>query len=638
MKERLQKLMAQANIGSRRTSEDLITAGRVRVNGKIATLGDKADPETDVIEVDGMRLSFDDRKLYIALNKPLQVLTTTQPHQSDDRETVIDLVPYKKEHLFAVGRLDADSEGLVVLTNDGELANRLAHPRYNHTKTYRVVVDGLPTAETLEKWQRGVWLGDEDGMTAPCYVKITRGGSKESVLRVVMTEGKKRQIRRVAGMLGHPVQHLRRIAIGMLELGDLKTGEYRELTQNEVRLLSMKDPDHTQIPRARQVRPSYRDQDEPRRPRVRRDKVNNESFDANEVTFDSHPRRRLVDDDGDESTARPPRAEGDRTARPRRPVRGDNSRPVRPPRSSILADSKGEKIDDLPEWRRGAQELMNDWQRPRRPARRPSTSADGERPRRRPAGDSTDRPRRPYSSADGERPRRPRPEGDAGDRPRRPSTSADGERPRRPRPAGDSTDRPRRPSTSADGERPRRPRPAGDSTDRPRRPSTSADGERPRRPRPTGDSTDRPRRPSTSADGERPRRPRPAGDAGDRPRRPSTSADGERPRRPRPEGDAGDRPRRPSTSADGERPRRPRPAGDSTDRPRRPSTSADGERPRRPRPEGDAGDRPRRPARPGSTRPSRPSGTTRPPRPAPRRDEDAPPAQPRRRRDEDDET
>ncbi|NDJ61505.1 MAG: rRNA pseudouridine synthase [Chloroflexi bacterium] len=235
MKERVQKLMAQANVGSRRAAESLIEQGRVRVNGEVVTLGDKADPEVDVIEVDGERLKIDvETHLYIAINKPKHVLTTNSAQRGDDRRTIRELVPVEG-HLFAIGRLDADSDGLVVLTNDGDLAHRLTHPRFQHTKTYRVVVDGLPTQATLDKWQQGVHL--EEGKAAPSIVTITKGGTKETVLRVVMTEGKKRQIRRVAAQLGPPVRKLTRIQLGMLQLGDMRPGEWRELTPREVEAL-----------------------------------------------------------------------------------------------------------------------------------------------------------------------------------------------------------------------------------------------------------------------------------------------------------------------------------------------------------------------------------------------------------------
>jgi 23S rRNA pseudouridine2605 synthase len=237
VEERVQKLMAQANIGSRRACEDLIRQRRVRVNGVIVDLGAKADPDKDVIYVDDQRLKFDKSpKVFIAVNKPKQVLSTTEPHEGDNRQTVRDLVPLQG-HLFSIGRLDADSEGLMILTNDGEMANRLSHPRYRHSKTYKVIVEGLPVQATLDKWREGVYL-PEDGITAPCTVEIVKGAKEQTILRVIMTEGKKRQIRRVAAQLGHPVIKLTRTHIGQLGIGELRPGEWRELEPHEVALLT----------------------------------------------------------------------------------------------------------------------------------------------------------------------------------------------------------------------------------------------------------------------------------------------------------------------------------------------------------------------------------------------------------------
>lgn len=239
MKERVQKLMAQANIGSRRACEDIIRQGRVRVNGQVIHLGDQADPQTDVIEVDNNKLAFPDKRVYIAFNKPKQVVSSNVRYQDDDRRTVREIIPIEG-HLFTIGRLDADSEGLIILTNDGELANELSHPRYHHTKTYKVVVQGLPSEETIKRWQEGLYIQDEesgrDYKTKPCYVKIMEGG-KETTLRIVMTEGKKRQIRRVASILGHPVKSLIRTHIGTLPLGSLRPGDWRELTPKDITAL-----------------------------------------------------------------------------------------------------------------------------------------------------------------------------------------------------------------------------------------------------------------------------------------------------------------------------------------------------------------------------------------------------------------
>ena len=240
MKERLQKLMAMSGIASRRASEDLIRAGRVRVNGKPATIGDQADLSVDVVEFDGVRLNPPEARVYYAVHKARNVLTTPTLRADDNRRTVLQMIPHEG-HLFAIGRLDADSEGLVVLTDDGELAQRLSHPRYKHTKTYRVLVAGLPNAEVLERWQNGVYL--EEGRTAPCQVDIVRADVKESVLQIIMTEGRKRQIRRVGSILGHPVKRLTRKAIGRLELGSMKPGEWRTLTDPEISLLKTPAPE-----------------------------------------------------------------------------------------------------------------------------------------------------------------------------------------------------------------------------------------------------------------------------------------------------------------------------------------------------------------------------------------------------------
>lgn len=234
--------MAQANLGSRRACEEVIAQGRVRVNGKVIKLGDQADAQRDIIEVDGIKIAFPEQKLYIAFNKPKYVLSTDEPHEGDTRKIIADFLPFK-EHLFSAGRLDADSEGLMVLTNDGELANMLTHPRYRHTKTYKVVVSGLPTQETLQLWQKGVELENEDGTidyTGPCYIHVMEGGEKETTLRIIMTEGKKRQIRRTASLFGHTVRSLIRTQMGKLMLGTLRPGEWRELTAKD--LAALKSP------------------------------------------------------------------------------------------------------------------------------------------------------------------------------------------------------------------------------------------------------------------------------------------------------------------------------------------------------------------------------------------------------------
>lgn len=230
MEERLQKILAQAGLGSRRSCEEIIAAGRVRVNGQVALLGTKADPQRDDIIVDGKPIKVDQSMVYIALYKPRGVLSTvTAP---DPRPTVRDLVSVPGK-LYPVGRLDVDSEGLVLLTNDGELANKITHPRYGHEKEYQVLIARRPDNDQLQTWRRGVVL--EDGhRTAPAEVNFVRTHGKGAWLRIVMREGRKRQIREVGGRLGLPVVRIIRTRIGTLLLGNLKPREWRHLTQREI--------------------------------------------------------------------------------------------------------------------------------------------------------------------------------------------------------------------------------------------------------------------------------------------------------------------------------------------------------------------------------------------------------------------
>ncbi len=237
MKYRIQKLLAQANLGSRRAAEEYIIAGRVRVNGQVAQIGEKADPETDIITVDGERLKVKQALRYIMYYKPVNVLSTTERQPGDDRPTVREMIPVEG-HFFTIGRLDVESEGLVILTNDGDLANRLAHPRYEHTKTYKVTVYGEPDEKTLETWERGIMLPDEETPTAPCSIRVQESGGGQATLRIVMTEGRNRQIRRVAAALGHPVKRLMRTHIGQLGIGMLRKGEWVELSGEDLRLLT----------------------------------------------------------------------------------------------------------------------------------------------------------------------------------------------------------------------------------------------------------------------------------------------------------------------------------------------------------------------------------------------------------------
>ncbi len=230
--ERLQKILAQAGYGSRRACEEFITAGRVRVNGKIAQLGQKADPKTDSISVDGKPIAAAETLIYIALHKPRNVLSTVDAEPGDGRRTVRDLVDVP-EHIHPVGRLDYESEGLVLMTNDGDLTNRLTHPRYGHEKEYRVLLAKRPDQEQIETWARGVVL--EDGYkTAPVDVRLETTQGKGAWVRVVMQEGRKRQIRETCKQLGLPVVRIVRTRIGTLRLGNLKPRQWRYLTKTEV--------------------------------------------------------------------------------------------------------------------------------------------------------------------------------------------------------------------------------------------------------------------------------------------------------------------------------------------------------------------------------------------------------------------
>lgn len=233
MEERLQKILARAGFGSRRTCEELIRQGRVTVNGQVARLGQKANPQQDHIAVDGEPIRLREEFTYIALHKPRGVLSD-EGDGTGRRPTVRDLVGLPV-HLFPVGRLDMRSEGLILLTDDGDLALRLTHPRFGHEKEYHVLVEGHPSQETLDKWRRGVTL--EGRRTAPADVEIIRKERDHTWLRVVLREGRKRQIRRVGAMLGHPVYRLIRVRIGPIRLGDLPPGQWRYLTPKEVQAL-----------------------------------------------------------------------------------------------------------------------------------------------------------------------------------------------------------------------------------------------------------------------------------------------------------------------------------------------------------------------------------------------------------------
>ncbi|MCJ7661862.1 MAG: rRNA pseudouridine synthase [Anaerolineales bacterium] len=233
-KERVQKILAAAGYGSRRACEKYIQAGRVSVNGEIVTLGAKADPATDKVVLDDNPVVAE-KHIYVILNKPRGVVSSLNPQ--GDRKTVRDLVSMEGR-LYPVGRLDAESEGLVLLTNDGEMTNRLTHPKYGHSKEYEVLVNGYPKEEQLKTWRRGVVLDGE--WTSSAKVKLIRKGASGTWLNVIMREGKKRQIRLTAQAVGLHVKKLVRTRIGPLRLGNLKMGEWRVLNHAEVEALKRK--------------------------------------------------------------------------------------------------------------------------------------------------------------------------------------------------------------------------------------------------------------------------------------------------------------------------------------------------------------------------------------------------------------
>lgn len=226
--ERLQKLLSRAGVASRRAAEELIEAGRVSVNGKVATLGDRADPATDVLELDNALVTIRSDVVHHLLHKPAGVVSTVDdPH---GRPTVVDLVPAEPP-VYPVGRLDMDTEGLLLLTNNGELTHRLTHPSFGVDKEYLAHVEGIPTAGAIRILREGVDL--DDGMTAPAKVSAPQPG----LLRITLREGRNRQVRRMCEAVGHPVIRLVRTRIGPLTDRSLKPGQSRKLTDEEVRSL-----------------------------------------------------------------------------------------------------------------------------------------------------------------------------------------------------------------------------------------------------------------------------------------------------------------------------------------------------------------------------------------------------------------
>jgi len=233
--ERLQKILSAAGIASRRLSEELILQGRVSVNGEtVRELGTKADPATDEIKVDGRRVKTAQRKRYVLLNKPRGYITSRSDPQG--RPTVMDLLKAVKEYVYPVGRLDYDTEGLLLLTNDGELATRLTHPRHEVDKVYEARVRGVPDAHTLERLARGVTI--EGRRTSPAKLRASEAIVKESgeqtIVEITIHEGRQRQVRQMFDSVGHPVVRLKRVRIGPVNDPDIPPGHWRDLTPQEI--------------------------------------------------------------------------------------------------------------------------------------------------------------------------------------------------------------------------------------------------------------------------------------------------------------------------------------------------------------------------------------------------------------------
>ncbi len=233
--ERLQKVMAQAGVASRRKCEEIIRAGRVKVNDKVVTeLGVKVDPDTDVITVDGKPLRKE-KPVYILFHKPRGVISSV--HDPEGRKVVTDFMPEIKERIYPVGRLDYDTEGLLLLSNDGEFTQLLTHPKHEIPKTYYATVKGVPHGSVLEQLSKGVML--EDGMTHPAeveYVDVEPDESR-SVISITIHEGRNRQVRRMLEAVQIPLIKLRRVAFGFLTLEGVRRGKYRMLKPNEVKEL-----------------------------------------------------------------------------------------------------------------------------------------------------------------------------------------------------------------------------------------------------------------------------------------------------------------------------------------------------------------------------------------------------------------
>ena len=227
---RLQKIISQSGFSSRRKADLLIKQGRVTLNGRQAIVGEKANPYSDHILVDGKHLPKKPNHKVLLLNKPHGVISTC--HDNHGRKTILSLIPFNLRHgIHPVGRLDSESRGAILLTNNGDLTLKLTHPKYSHTKTYLIWVTGQPSRSKLDKWRKGILLDGK--ITMPATIEVMEIINHMTLLKVILKEGRNRQLRRIANRIGHPVQDLQRIAISNIKLNGLQEGEWRELARKE---------------------------------------------------------------------------------------------------------------------------------------------------------------------------------------------------------------------------------------------------------------------------------------------------------------------------------------------------------------------------------------------------------------------
>lgn len=237
MQQRLQKILANSGIASRRKAEELIKEGKVRVDGKVVTeMGTQVDPDAHDIECDGIHVAAREKKIYILLHKPAGFLSTVDDPQG--RPIVTDLLPQVKERVYPVGRLDLDTEGALLLSNDGELAQKIMHPSHEVNKTYVAKVKGKPGTKKLAALSRGITL--EGRKTWPADIEVLQTEPQATTIKIIIHEGRKRQVRKMFDAVGHPVLQLKRTAYGQLELGDLRPGKYRFLSPEDIKMIFRK--------------------------------------------------------------------------------------------------------------------------------------------------------------------------------------------------------------------------------------------------------------------------------------------------------------------------------------------------------------------------------------------------------------